>query len=210
MVEAAFVAIRHDQRLKAIYERIAERRGPMKAQGRHSTAHAGLHPSHADRAGRLPAPGQGPRQTETPEDTGASPDLRSSRPSRHTADDPRTARSGAFRRPRAPARGGSTPPSPSPHPGCRKRRCGSAGPASPAGGKIALFPPGRVGEAAHTRIPAKALRIRNKSGRQMLKTAAIPPQKRTDQMQYQHTTSAGPKARNTWEEGTTGSRTCCS
>ena len=32
MVEAAFVAIRHDPRLKAIYERITERRGPMKAR----------------------------------------------------------------------------------------------------------------------------------------------------------------------------------
>ena len=32
MVEAAFVAIRYDPRLKTIYERIAERRGPMKAR----------------------------------------------------------------------------------------------------------------------------------------------------------------------------------
>ena len=32
MVEAAFVAVRHDPRLKAIYDRIAERRGPMKAR----------------------------------------------------------------------------------------------------------------------------------------------------------------------------------
>ena len=32
MVEAAFVAVRYDPRLKAIYERIAERRGPMKAR----------------------------------------------------------------------------------------------------------------------------------------------------------------------------------
>ena len=32
MVEAAFVAVRHDLRLKAIYERIIERRGPMKAR----------------------------------------------------------------------------------------------------------------------------------------------------------------------------------
>ena len=66
------------------------------------------------------------------------------------------------------------------------------------GGKITPVPPGRVGEAAHTRIPAKTLRIRNKYGRQCLKR---PPSttKRTDQMQYQHTTSAGPRARDTWE-----------
>ena len=32
MVEAAFVAIRHDPHLRAIYERIAARRGPMKAR----------------------------------------------------------------------------------------------------------------------------------------------------------------------------------
>lgn len=32
MVEGAFVAVRHDPRLKAVYERIAERRGPMKAR----------------------------------------------------------------------------------------------------------------------------------------------------------------------------------
>ena len=32
MVEGAFMAVRYDLRLKAIYERIAERRGPMKAR----------------------------------------------------------------------------------------------------------------------------------------------------------------------------------
>lgn len=32
MVEAAFVAIRHDAHLKAIYERISTRRGTMKAR----------------------------------------------------------------------------------------------------------------------------------------------------------------------------------
>ncbi len=32
MVEAAFVAVRYDPRLKAIYDRIPERHGPMKAR----------------------------------------------------------------------------------------------------------------------------------------------------------------------------------
>ena len=79
---------------------------------------------------------------------------------------PPPARSGAFRRPR-PGEGRLNAPLPSPVRLSKKTlRVGQSGQSGQSrGGKIALFPPGRVGEAAHTRIPAKALRIRNKSDR---------------------------------------------
>ena len=72
MVEAAFRG--RPARPAAEGHLRAHRRAPRthEGQGRHSTAHAGLHPPHVDRAGGLPASRQGPRQTETPEDTARS------------------------------------------------------------------------------------------------------------------------------------------